>query len=75
MQNRHQIVELAERQNDGKRVRLFWNRATGEVCVNVHTETEDFTLYPANSLALDCFHHPYAYAARALASGRLSTVS
>lgn len=42
------------------------------VTVNRRDIEEDFTLYPAPFAALDCYHHPYAYAHSAMATGRIA---
>ena len=73
--------ELDSRTNDGIHVRLLWHPHDARLSVAVHdTKTgEAFALpVPDGGLALDVFHHPYAYAAvRALAtepaSGALGT--
>ena len=67
------LKNLASRDSDSGQisVSLDWNSQTEEILVRVVSPTEDFTLYPPRNLALDCFNHPYAYAARALSSGRM----
>jgi hypothetical protein len=61
------LVELARRSNDGLEVALFWSRNTGELTVCVGDDRRDtyFELNPRSDQALDCFHHPYSYAAHA----------
>jgi hypothetical protein len=59
--------ELATRTNNGLTVSLEWcPSADEEIRVHVVSESQDFTLYPAPSKALDCFHHPFVYAESAL---------
>lgn len=71
---------LSDRQNDDYRISLDFRKDTltedSEVRVSVHviSSGEDFTLYPPNNLALDCFNHPFAYAHRAIMSGRMDKV-
>jgi hypothetical protein len=59
------LRELARRTNGGIEVALFWDVASGELTVCVADEPRDwyFELYPAPAQALECFYHPYAYAA------------
>lgn len=62
---------LAIRQNNGFSVSLDWNDSpTHEESIRVIVKrlaaSESFTLYPPRNSALDCFYHPYAYAAAAL---------
>ena len=59
-------TELAQRQNDGIEVSLFWSRSNGSVSVEVrHLATEEiFELDVDPALALDAFYHPFAFAAR-----------
>lgn len=62
----NQILELDERENDGIRVTLVWNRETGELKVLVSDERtlESFVLDVAKGEdAYDVFNHPFAYAA------------
>lgn len=59
--------ELSTRCNDGLTVSLEWCAdAEEEIRVRVVSETQDFTLYPAPSRALDCFWHPFVYASASL---------
>ena len=55
--------ELAVRASGGTHVRLLWWQGTPQLCVEVR-ESDDWTLaIPVRpELALDAFHHPYAYA-------------
>jgi hypothetical protein len=64
---RGSLLELARRQNGGVEVALFWNRHTGEltVCVSDEKCNSYFELSPRRDQALDCFYHPYPYAALA----------
>jgi hypothetical protein len=57
--------ELAQRENDGVEVVLFWHKVTSEltVCVSDVRSGAYFELATAPEDALDVFHHPYAYAA------------
>lgn len=59
---------LSQRQNDGLTVSLDWTPDDGDSPIRVHVEsaTQDFILYPDPCYALDCFHHPFAYAGAAL---------
>jgi hypothetical protein len=59
------LRELARRTNGGIEVALFWDVTTGELTVCVADELRDsyFELYPSAAQALDCFYHPFAYAA------------
>ncbi len=60
--------ELDRRTGDGIEVRLLWSQNDGHVTVAVtDTKTgESFDLPVRDGdRALDVFHHPYAYAARA----------
>jgi hypothetical protein len=61
-----QILELDERENDGIRVTLVWNRETGELKVLVSDERtlQCFVLVvEQGDDAYDVFDHPFAYAA------------
>ena len=60
------LLELARRKNDSVEIALFWNRDTDEltVCVGDEKRNSYFELSPRRDQALDCFYHPYAYAAR-----------
>ena len=58
--------ELDSRSADGVHVRLLWHPDDGHVSVEVHDNKtcETFELHVCdNELALDVFHHPFAYAA------------
>jgi hypothetical protein len=59
------LTELAQRQNDGLEVTLFWARADDSVHVAVRGEAAgiDFAFPVDRSKALDAFYHPFAYAA------------
>jgi len=56
--------ELAYRNQNGLEVTLLWDSTSNEVCVDVvdHLDDTGFRLPIAGHLALDAFHHPYAYA-------------
>jgi hypothetical protein len=61
-----QILELDERENDGIRVTLVWNRATDRLTVLVSDErtSESFSLeVEPGEDPHDVFEHPFAYAA------------
>ena len=61
------MTELAHRNSNGIDVSLLWSRLTGRLVVtvtDVRTE-ETFSLDAPRHRALDVYHHPYAYAARA----------
>ena len=55
--------ELAYRNQNGLKVRLLWDSRSNEVSVEVIDQLDDsgFRLPIAGHLALDAFHHPYAY--------------
>jgi hypothetical protein len=58
-------VELAERENDGVLVGLYWTRGTDVLAVTVDDATtgDYFELVLAdNERPLDVFYHPFAYA-------------
>ncbi len=60
--------ELDRRTGDGIEVRLLWSQHDGHVTVAVtDTRTGEMFELPVREgdRALDVFHHPYAYAARA----------
>jgi hypothetical protein len=56
-------VELATRQGDGLRVDLLWDRATGQVWVDVlkHYTGESFRIEAEPGLALEVYYHPFAF--------------
>ena len=58
--------ELAYRNQNGLEVTLLWDPRSNEVSVEVtdHLDDSGFRLPIAGHLALDAFHHPYAYASR-----------
>src|SRR4051794_10838769 len=58
------VKELAYRNQNGLEVTLLWDSTSNEVCVDVidHLGETGFRLPVAGHLALDAFHHPYAYA-------------
>jgi hypothetical protein len=61
-----QYVELDERESNGIRVTLVWDRATDTLSVLVWDERteQSFTLeVRKNDDAYDVFNHPFAYAA------------
>ena len=58
--------ELAHREADGIEVSLLWSPDDDSltvICADGRTG-ERFTVAAEPSIALDVFHHPYAYAAR-----------
>jgi hypothetical protein len=59
--------ELARRTSDGVDVTLYWHPTLDELVVSVWDERHGvyFELRPERYLALDVYHHPYAYADRA----------
>jgi hypothetical protein len=67
--------ELAHRVSNGISVSLFWETVGDRLSLEVYDEGGDefFQLDVPRDRALDAFHHPYAYRARAeawaLASG------
>ncbi len=58
------LKELAYRNQNGLEVTLLWDPRSNEVSVEVIDQLDDssFHLPVASHLALDAFHHPYAYA-------------
>lgn len=69
------IQNLAHRQSSGIYVSLDFDFDAEQALVTVKSQTEEFTLYPHNPQALDCYRHPYAYASSALMSGRMERVA
>jgi len=59
-------TELAQRENEGISVTLFWYQETDRLTVAVRDERtgEAFDLEAPASTAMDVFNHPYAYAVR-----------
>ena len=59
-------LELDYRETDGIQVRLLWWPAADRITVEVVDEPrgDSFALVVPKHLALDAFHHPFAYAAR-----------
>lgn len=59
-------LELDHRVADGIQVTLLWHREADRITVRVHDEGlgETLEFEVPKPLALDAFHHPYAYAAR-----------
>lgn len=70
----HKGKILATRKSGNVIVCLAYDFGASQVEIIVNAPTEDFILYPENSRALDCFHHPYAYADFMLKSGRCERV-
>jgi hypothetical protein len=58
------VKELAYRNENGLEVTLLWDSRSDEVSVNVIDQLDDsgIRIPVAGHLALDAFHHPYAYA-------------
>ncbi len=58
------LKELAYRSQNGLEVTLLWDPRSNDVSVEVTDQLDDsgFRLPIAGHLALDAFHHPYAYA-------------
>lgn len=70
--NRTDSVCLATREGDGTSVALFYDFKDEQVRIHVRSGSQgstDFTLYPPNAVALDCYYHPFAYADRVLTRG------
>ena len=62
----NRIVELDERESNGIRVTLVWNRETDTLTVLVWDERTSQSLsldIEADEDAYDVFNHPFAYAA------------
>jgi hypothetical protein len=57
------LKELAYRSQNGLEVTLLWDPRSNAVSVEVIDQLGDspFRLSVAGDLALDAFHHPYAY--------------
>lgn len=55
--------ELAQRTSKGVEVTLSWQPATDELLVAVRDRKHEtyFEIRPERYLALDVYHHPYAY--------------
>lgn len=68
-------VILADRSANGISVELAYDFTNCEASVHVKSPSDDFTLYPPNPVALDCYWHPYAYASRVLARGTFAEVA
>ena len=56
--------ELARRSSAGVDVTLYWHPTLDELTVSIRDERRDayFEIRPQRYLALDVYHHPYAYA-------------
>ena len=59
-------TELAQRENGGFSVTLFWHRETDRLTVAVRDRRtgEAFDLDATAPTAMDVFNHPYAYVAQ-----------
>jgi hypothetical protein len=57
------LIELAERSNDGVEVRLLWHRVTGEVVLEVNDDKTGtaFEVQVPGDRAMDAFRHPFVY--------------
>jgi hypothetical protein len=57
------LIELAERSNDGLDVRLLWRRGADEVVLVVSDDRTgaSFGVGVPGDRALDAFEHPFAY--------------
>jgi hypothetical protein len=70
------LVELDERESNGIRVTLLWNRVTNRASVRVSDEQsgEAFAVEIRDEgNPLDVFHHPFAYAAHGLVTELVPT--
>ncbi len=59
-------AELAQRENDGIRVRLLWSREDGAVAVQVRhlRSARTFELAVEPDRALEAYYHPFAFTPR-----------
>jgi hypothetical protein len=57
------LIELAERSNDGIDIRLLWRRGDGEVVLVVSDDRTgvSFGVDVPGDRALDAFRHPFVY--------------
>jgi hypothetical protein len=62
--SRSERRELAHRSSAGVDVTLYWHATLDELIVSVRDTRHGahFEIRPARYLALDVYHHPYAYA-------------
>jgi hypothetical protein len=62
--SRSERQELAHRSSAGVDVTLYWHPTLDElsVCVRDERHGARFEIRPPRYLALDAYHHPYAYA-------------
>jgi hypothetical protein len=57
-----ELIELAERSNDGLHVRLLWRHGADEVVLEVNDGSgANFEVEVPGSRALDAFRHPFVY--------------
>ena len=58
------LKELAYRNQNGLQVTLLWDSRSNQVSVEVIDQLDgsEFRLPVAGHVALDAFHHPYAFA-------------
>ena len=61
--SRATLSELAHREQDGLEVTLLWDARSNEVTIEVVDQRNESSLRAAvpGRLALNAFHHPYAY--------------
>ena len=71
------LRELAQREQDGLEITLFWNARSNEVSVEVVDQRDEssFRLPVAGHCALDAFHHPYAYAVASEAASYIGSAT
>jgi hypothetical protein len=62
--SRSERRELAHRSSADVEVTLYWHPTLDELIVSVWDERHGayFEIHPQRYLALDVYHHPYAYA-------------
>ena len=69
--------ELAQRTSNGVTVSLYWDSVGDFLSLEVYDEAQDeyFELAVPRDRALDAFHHPYAYRAKAERNTMLAPVA
>ena len=69
--------ELAQRVTNGISVSLYWDAVGDSLTLEVYDEANDdyFELAVPRDRALDAFHHPYVYRARAEARGEFAPLA
>ena len=57
------LIELAERSNDGVEVRLLWDRGADEVVLEVYDDKTGtiIEVQVPRDRAMDAFRHPFVY--------------